>query len=615
MKGYDYYKDYYEEEEKSKFAYILPIIFILTIIPLIVRLKVIDLDYITQKFWVGSENNLDFFSYYKSVYVILVSLVLMCILFYKIYENGVQYILKSKYYIFIGVYTIFIILSTIASKYSKLALYGYPDRYEGMFTWIAYMIICFISINLVRTNKQIKLLMISLLLGATVISIIGLFQFLNLDIWKTDLGKFLMLPQQYMKVKNELIFKLEPRTIYSTLSHYNYVGSYISIVFPMALTLLLLVKERKAKIALAFLNLLFIIIWMGSNARSGYIGVSLSVLLLIMIMLKNSKLSAKKTIIIFFTLIALVFGLNYATKNKIFSRVNTLINDITGKNVENTEFKNFPLKTLEAKEDTLKVTIDNATIIFKIENGGIVLYDNNNVNIPYRYDGKTGNLVIDKDEYKDINISFARINDKNVIKTKKGMITVFGVIKDNKFYVADFKGDELNTATIEKWGFEGKERIGSSRGYIWSRTIPLLKNAIFKGYGPDTFAAYFPQHDIAGKYYAYYGDMWQLVDKPHNLYLQIAINTGVISLIVMLAMFLIYTIDSLRIYLKVNLDNFTSISGLAIFIGIIGYLGAGFFNDSVVSIAPVFWVLFGMGIAINTMVKKAMKVKKDPKLS
>jgi hypothetical protein len=39
--------------------------------------------------------------------------------------------------------------------------------------------------------------------------------------------------------------------------------------------------------------------------------------------------------------------------------------------------------------------------------------------------------------------------------------------------------------------------------------------------------------------------------------------------------------------------------GGAAFIGVIGYLAAGFFNDSIVSVAPLFWILLGIGISIN----------------
>ena len=101
----------------------------------------------------------------------------------------------------------------------------------------------------------------------------------------------------------------------------------------------------------------------------------------------------------------------------------------------------------------------------------------------------------------------------------------------------------------EAWGFEGKEKLGSSRGYIWSRSLPLLKNTLFLGFGPDTFPVYFPQHDYFAKM-IFLGNPYNIVDKPHNVYLQTAINTGLISLIALLAMFGIYLLDCARLYYK-----------------------------------------------------------------
>ena len=43
------------------------------------------------------------------------------------------------------------------------------------------------------------------------------------------------------------------------------------------------------------------------------------------------------------------------------------------------------------------------------------------------------------------------------------------------------------------------ERLGSGRGYIWSRSIPLIKQAGFMGLGADTYPEYFPQNDFKGK--------------------------------------------------------------------------------------------------------------------
>lgn len=152
--------------------------------------------------------------------------------------------------------------------------------------------------------------------------------------------------------------------------------------------------------------------------------------------------------------------------------------------------------------------------------------------------------------------------------------------------------------TAEHWNFEGKERLGSGRGYIWSRSIPLLKDTLLIGHGPDTYAGYFPQNDFMAKY-KYLDNPKIVVDKPHNMYLQAGINTGVLSLLILLAMFIGYFIWSMRLYIKADFNDNNAIIGAAVTAGIIAYLITGLFNDSVVGVAPVFWCLLGIGISCN----------------
>jgi O-antigen ligase len=149
---------------------------------------------------------------------------------------------------------------------------------------------------------------------------------------------------------------------------------------------------------------------------------------------------------------------------------------------------------------------------------------------------------------------------------------------------------------------DGYERFASSRGYIWSRSLPLLKDTLLIGYGPDMFAIKFPQHDYIGKINAY-DNPSIIVDKPHNLYLQIGINTGVVSLLALLAVFGMYIFDSLKLYLKRDISTYLEHIGVGAVTGVIAYLGAAFFNDQIISVAPLFYVMVGLGIAVNHMVK------------
>ena len=95
-----------------------------------------------------------------------------------------------------------------------------------------------------------------------------------------------------------------------------------------------------------------------------------------------------------------------------------------------------------------------------------------------------------------------------------------------------------------------------------------------------------------------------VVDKPHNLYLQIFMNEGGIALLAFLVMAGAYLVDSIRLYAWRKGHTLPEILGIANCLAIIGYLFAGFFNDSVVSVAPVFWILFGAGVALNGLNRK-----------
>ncbi len=94
--------------------------------------------------------------------------------------------------------------------------------------------------------------------------------------------------------------------------------------------------------------------------------------------------------------------------------------------------------------------------------------------------------------------------------------------------------DQINT--VPKVNVEGYERLGSGRAYIWSRTLPMLKETILYGKGTDTFVVHFPQHDLIGK--TNMGNARIVVDKPHNYYMLIGVTSGVVSLVSVLVLLL-----------------------------------------------------------------------------
>lgn len=599
--------------DNTEWYHSIPLMLVTMIMPLIVRLKVIPLKGDFYYFWNGQKSHADFFSYYKMMWLVLFTIAVCIMIGVKVFQEGKQVIRKTSIYIPMLTYSVFVMISAFLSEHKDIAMNGFVDRHEGMYILLIYMVLLFGTINLMEREKHIKIMLAAIFTGAVVIAVIGIFQYMGMDIWKSDFGKDMIVPSQYNSYKEKLEFTTSGNQIYSTLYHYNYVGSYISMLFPLAFSMFILTKNKKLKITMCVVALLMAATGLGSGARSGIIGVGIALLMFLVINLNYIKKNWKLFVSIIAVLIGVFIILNISSKGALGKRLSTILTDIkqiteTSKNIE----YDIPLKDISVKGNTATIVTNSETLVLKNNEGNIEFQDDKGNAILHDINYKSGMVQLKNMLYKDYQVQIGELANKNAVVVKKGNIRFyFELTKDDNLNLIDNKGRIVSLDFVESWGFKGKEKLGSARGYIWSRSIPLLKNTIIKGYGPDNFSIYFPQNDFKGKMYAYGGDMWHIVDKPHNLYLQIALNTGVISLLAVLAIFIMYAVNSFKIYFNNTYEDFLSIAGVSIFIAVCGYLGASFFNDSVVSVAPVFWILLGMGIATNYMIKpnKAVKQK------
>jgi hypothetical protein len=601
---------YYKKDEAY---HLIPLMLMIFMVPLIVRLKDIPLTGARFDLWTGGSKVSDFFSYYKMIWILGCTGLSIIMLLVKGYQEQFKIFKKSYYFIPIAVYSVAVILSTLLSEYKDIATWGFVDRYEGMFILLAYMAILVVTMLLVDSEYHVKFMFVILIFSAIIIGTIGIFQYIGLDVFQTNFGKSFILPSEFMKFADQVEFKFGKNVIYSTLYHYNYVGSYMAMLFPLTLTMFILIKNKIVKVFMGIVTILMAANWIACSSRAGIIGGGLALIILLIMMRKNVKEKKKYVGIAAVALIVVFVSLNLISKGALSSRIKTLSSEmktaiVSDKKKE--DFKNLiPLKDVKTKGNTAYININNQVLNIEMREADMAFFDGSNENINIEHKSDTGKIILNDERYKSYDIGLININDENILEIKKDNIKLYFELKSKYIGIVDFKGKSIDIDNIESFGFEGKEKLASSRGYIWSRSLPLLKDKLLLGHGPDTFAAYFPQQDIKGKMYAYNGDMWQLVDKPHNLYLQTALNTGVVSLIAMLALFIMYFIKSFKIYYNSDFKDFYSIAGLGIFVAVVGYLGAGIFNDSVVSVAPVFWVLLGMGISINKILTHKKKTK------
>jgi len=161
------------------------------------------------------------------------------------------------------------------------------------------------------------------------------------------------------------------------------------------------------------------------------------------------------------------------------------------------------------------------------------------------------------------------------------------------------QGGNPQPLPVPSWGFTGREAWGSGRGFIWSRTFPMMPRRVIIGTGPDTFVNVFPNHDTVGRMAAF-NHPGMTVDKAHNIFLQTWITTGGISAILLYGLFIYYLLTTFWSLVKSKSEPLFSFGiRLGLLSGVAGFVMASMATDSTVGSTGVFFVLLGMGYGLN----------------
>ncbi|MGL4362365.1 MAG: O-antigen ligase family protein [Cellulosilyticaceae bacterium] len=602
------------EEAIMKFRWLLflPIIVVVGIIPLIVRYTTVPINDPKMRYLWNAATMGDLFSQTKAQCLLVVVAIMLFILFLTFTKKDFKYdkmilVMMSG----LGVYALMTIISAIFSPYSHTAMWGAPDRGEGVFVLLAYVSVMLYAFYMTNRSGDYRYVSITLAILSVIMLFVGITQYVGNDILlSNDIVRELVVPSsKYPDIAEGLTHVYEGGNMHGTLFHYNYVGSFAALITPFFIALIFGASKWLEKILYIVGAISGIGLMIGSTARSGMIGIGISVLVLIII--GGRQLIKKWYITIGVVVIAgiVLVGFNSVTNGEIFRRIPSLIQDVLmitkSSEAETNYLDALPIQGIEHEGRNMDVLTPHGKLrVDCTEARTLKFYDDANEVVLYAYEDGT---------YKTIDARFSNISfeEETWIGDVEGLWIMnigdatFGVMatpEEGVHYSNKMTGEFMTLDEAESIGFKGKERMGSARGYIWSRSLPLIKNNLIIGKGPDSFIAQFPQNDILGLWYAY-GTPYMTVDKPHNMYLQIAINEGVIALIGFFVLVIGYIIQSIKLYAwRIEYNEAQSV-GTAFFVGVVGYLGSGLFNDSVVSVAPIFWVMLGMGMSINYMVK------------
>lgn len=577
------------KDHKPTIFSVLPIFLTVALVPLIMRLRIVELDPQSAQVWIEGSHNLDFNAYWKMIFLVVLAVFAGLMLLMERFLSKKPFI-SPKWCIPVGVFSVFTILSTLFSENKTVALRGVMDHYEGMWALLAYMLLFVATLYLLQTNHQRRFVLHGLLISSGVIGLIGTLQWLGYDPIIAPWFQRLMLPSELHHAIADTGHTGGGHDVYATLGNSNYVGSFAALTLPVMLAASFTNRNKAVKILYSIASLLLVTTLVGSQSRAGIAAVLVILVLSVVIILLKTTGKPQK----------MALGLSAAMAILILATL-TIHPQILNRTLAEIQPREHPAGLTDLWIQDNRITMDTTQGILQIQ------YNEDKTLTILDDDG----YEIQSDSLSHFAINIDHSSDVPILRVDSGKKEMEFPFIEESFHIIDASGETRPYEYVEKWGFEGREHLGTRRGYTWSRTIPLLKNHIFIGAGPGNFLFQFPQDDFIGQLQGH-NHPNRLVSNPHNDYLQTAIYTGVLSLLALLFMIgqFFFEWRSLS-HQKLDLTQENHLLLMAITLGVAGYLVAAIFNDSIVAIAPLFWILLAMGITLLSECQIGDRVKNE----
>ncbi len=581
-------------KNKQASPYVLPLCIMLAVVPLIIRYH--DFNSGLEQFaWYAKEGTVgDVFLYYKSVAIVLLA-VLMCALLLMRLKTNPSSRKPGKSFLPLLAYAVLTVLSTLVSPYRYFSFHGASEMYETLWVLLGYCVMAFYAYQCTCSEEDVAYIMKWLTGGLCVMLAMGVLQACGHDIFLTDFGKGLITGNFNSQDQVSLIF--EKGRAFMTLYNPNYVASYFALMGPVEIALFINSKALRSRVLYGSMLAASLVCLLASGNRSGIAAFAVTGVFALVLLYRH-VLKAWKLI-----LPAVIAAVGIAA---IFLIGNSYILEKFARFFEPPVWEGNAISEIQTGEDRVAITYRGETFCVAYNVDGeeyiqISLFDGTGQEISRSFQQEENLYIVQDSRFEGFTVKAGTIDgDVALLVHADGLDWCFKKGDDGSYYYYNKFGkwDKINRAPRVATGFlEGRFE---ERGTIWSKTLPMLKNNLLLGTGADTYTVTYPQDDYVDK--AYKGTQTQIDVKPHCFYLQVATQSGIPALIAVLVFYLWYFIKSVRLYRKAAFEDGLEIIGAGLLLATFTYMVTAVLNDSTVVVAPVFWVMTGMGTAVNRMV-------------
>lgn len=609
-----------EKKERTIFWCLLPLFLASWLTPLVVITHDYMIDF-TDFDWFSNTpiDTIDTFEYGKGIFVSVMGVLGLVVLLYMLcIKKGLHFRAgkSKKIFIVLILYLVPLILSSIFGNDFQLATRGGGyGQWQTTWVQISYIILFLLAYLLLTDEKQIFNLVKGIYITVILLTILGVLQTAGINPLKWDwLQNIITTFSEY----DGFSLSEHISDVILTFPNPNYVGSYVAIVFPI-ITMFIFVDYGKFHILNVVNHIVsllvccgLLIIAIGSDSLVSILSVILSMGMALIFILSRYTTVFKKGENIYkkvFTISGLILFITafiiVITNQSMMKKIaNSFLGEEDTRSVKNiiTQEDKIEIIKRDGNVLVLKPIVNDKNQIINYD-----AYDDNKKKIEMKWYVKTGDFIAEDDRFNMLSVSSHKYMIDNsmyegfiLTDMEPNNISWIFVFKDNALLYYTPFGKTIKLHEVESFGFHNHENMANRRGYIWSRTIPMMKEYFFIGAGPNSFITAFPNEDFVGSKRV--GNTTALIDKSHNTYLQIFIQNGGISAIAYMILLLLYICGSIKIFWRRKLNSNIEKIGFGIFIGIIGYALSGITNDSIIGVAHLYWILLGTGFSVNRFI-------------
>ena len=583
----------------------LMIMICMAVIPWITYMKVVKLDSTASEYFQNSDGlSVDFFLYYKALVVIFLGVLIACFIIGEnifpdniIKETPVRSKSNRIMVFAAGIFIIMTVLSAVFSHYHATVRTGSPSEYESIYVIVSYMLLFLGGMNYFcyeNVSRLLKNIMLGLAMVTIVLTCVEAFYKPLLEIeWIRNI----ITPSAYKAVVSDL--KVSAFSDMVSLTFYNpdYYGGFCILIFPFMWNYFLTENRRIWKIIYGMLSAGMMFCVLKSKATASFYVLIIEVILTVIIHIRNLKRMWKRLFVYVLVMMSVIVIANVVSGGKLLK---------TGKNIAvnetidevNSSADKFQLDDIRLEDNRLRIIgpdkglcieVDNGTLQFTDGNGNLL--DVSNSDDVIHFDNKGYSMVtITMNAYNQLVIDLGYDD------------TIEFYVSDNTFYGVGQNGSKITDVSRDKrWG-RWLYPLFTGRGYAWANTMPMLGKTILIGHGAGTFAYYFKQNDYVGLLNTH-GSTKFVIDKPHSMYLQTAMEEGCVALAAMLVIFIMviwnYIVNYKCIesgYADNKKHNLASVAGAG-FVAGVGFMIYGLLNDSMVTVNPMFWIILGICVS------------------